>query len=169
MGWATYQLVQHFFHQHYHPVSFTFDESPSIHLPSLDRQETFWDRCWPLPRPSGPQSVIGVGDDEMFQAEIEIKSTKTGINLMMISHVCPFCFGLETGSLTLLRHVWPMSGHGVPIRLIRTSVADVQGLVREFGDIVLTLGGNGGHGNVTWDTADRKKSQTTRCECFWTL
>eukprot|EP00438_Fugacium_kawagutii_P012613 Skav205510 [mRNA] locus=scaffold231:182066:184723:- [translate_table: standard] len=28
--------------------------------------------------------------------------------------------------------------HGVPIRLIRTSVADVQGLVREFGkDIVL--------------------------------
>lgn len=32
-------------------------------------------------------------------------------------------------------------GHGVPIRLIRTSAADVQGLVREFGkDIVLLPG-----------------------------
>ena len=48
-----------------------------------------------------------------------------------------FLFGGVTGSLTL-------SGHGVPIRLIRTSVADVQGLVREFGkDIVLILDGNG--------------------------
>ena len=37
-----------------------------------------------------------------------------------------------------------LSGHGVPIRLIRTSVADVPGLVREFGkEIVLFLGSHG--------------------------